>query len=68
MRLPKVPKILAIMVVAVVAVAVMNVAYASNKPQLIQAIPGTLIYTPSAPNFNPYAPSNQVGNVDWPPT
>jgi len=56
--------LISVMVIMVMVAAYsINVVYAQQKPQIIQAIPGTLIYVPSGPNFNPYAPSNIVGSV-----
>jgi len=56
--------LISVMVIMVMVAAYsINVVYAQQKPQIIQAIPSTLIYVPSGPNFNPYAPSNIVGSV-----
>jgi peptide/nickel transport system substrate-binding protein len=61
--------LISVMVIMVMVAAYsINVVYAQQKPQIIQAIPSTLIYVPSGPNFNPYAPSNIVGSVaTWVP-
>ena len=50
-------------VAVIMAATLINVAYASSKPQIIQAVPGSLIYVPGGPNFNPYVPHNMVGNI-----
>ncbi|MGC9227048.1 MAG: ABC transporter substrate-binding protein, partial [Caldivirga sp.] len=57
---PRIKTYILLAIAAALALGV-TITHAQQKPQIIQAIPGTLIYAPSGPNFNPYAPSNLIG-------
>ncbi|MGC8571452.1 MAG: ABC transporter substrate-binding protein, partial [Caldivirga sp.] len=59
---PRIKTYILLAIAAALALGV-TITHAQQKPQIIQAIPSTLIYAPSGPNFNPYAPSNIVGSI-----
>ena len=60
---PSMVRVMVILAVAVMAVYGAAVVYAQQRPQIIGGNPVTIILTPGTPMWNPYAPSNMIGNT-----
>ncbi|WP_291999705.1 ABC transporter substrate-binding protein, partial [Caldivirga sp.] len=56
-------KVTAIMALVLVVAYGASIVHAEQKPWLKFANPVTIILTPGTPIWNPYAPSNMIGNV-----